>query len=102
MLPPFLQLDRRLAICTIYSGNFSDADFQRVARIAIAPFNDAIIRAAVEFGLNVVELRLVCDAPADYANPIEPSSQGGDKVSAAILRAMTPDAVVGRAARIIG
>ncbi|MGJ0503912.1 MAG: SGNH/GDSL hydrolase family protein [Methylocystis sp.] len=100
-LRPCLEVDPRLVVCTVYWGNF-DPDFARVARIAIAPFNDAIIRAAVEFGLTVVELRLVCDAPADYANPIEPSSQGGEKISAAILRAMTPDAPKGRSARIIG
>ncbi|CCJ05946.1 SGNH/GDSL hydrolase family protein [Methylocystis sp. SC2] len=94
-----LEVDPRMAVCTIYWGNF-DPEFARVTRIAIAPFNDAIIRAAVEFGLTVVELRLVCDAPADYANPIEPSSQGGAKISAALLRAMTDD--VGRSARIIG
>ena len=61
MLPPFLQLDRRLAICTIYSGNFSDAAFQRVASVAL------------EHGLTIIDLRLVCNAPADYANPIETS-----------------------------
>lgn len=96
-----LEVDPRMIVCTIYWGNF-EPDFARVARIAIAPFGDAIIRAAVEFGLTVIELRLVCDSAADYANPIEPSSQGGEKIAAAIMRAMTPDSAVGRSARVIG
>ncbi|NUJ81184.1 hypothetical protein HUN39_14305 [Methylocystis sp. FS] len=90
-----------MIVCTIYWGNF-EPDFARGARIAIAPFGDAIIRAAVEFGLTVIELRLVCDSAADYANPIEPSSQGGEKIAAAIMRAMTPDSAVGCSARVIG
>lgn len=102
MLPPFLQLDRRLAICTIYSGNFSDADFQRVASVALSPFNDAIIRIGVEHGLTIIDLRLVCNAPADYANPIEPSSIGGAKIADAIIRAVRDDGTWSRSARIIG
>lgn len=100
-LRPCLEVDPRMVVCTIYWGNF-EPDFARVARIAIAPFDDAIIRAAVEFGLTVVELRLVCDSAADYANPIEPSSQGGEKIAAALMRAMTPEFGVGRSAHIIG
>jgi hypothetical protein len=102
MLPPFLQLDRRLAICTIYSGNFSDADFQRVASVALSPFNDAIIRIGVEHGLIIIDLRLVCNEPADYANPIEPSSVGGAKIADAIIRAVRDDGTGSRSARIIG
>jgi len=31
----------------------------------------------------------VCDRPEDYANPIEPSSTGGNKIASAIMRAIS-------------
>ncbi len=102
MLRPCLQVDRHTVICTIYSGNFPDPDYQRVVKVALAPFNDAIIRAGVEHGLTVIDLRLVCSEPEDYANPIEPSSIGGEKIAAAVLRAATGDRSWARTARIIG
>jgi hypothetical protein len=49
-------------------------------------FNDAITRAAFSRALPLIDLRLICDEPADYANPIEPSEQGGDKIAAAIAQ----------------
>jgi hypothetical protein len=36
----------------------------------------------------VIDLRLVCTEPADYANPIEPSSRGGEKIAQAIMRSL--------------
>ena len=75
-----------LSICTIYNGNFPDANFQKRATAAVAVFNDAIIRVGGENRLTVLELRRVCDRPEDYANPIEPSSIGGAKIARAIVR----------------
>ena len=99
-LRPCLEVDPRVVLCTVYWGNF-EPDFARVAKVAVAPFNDVIIRAAVEFNLTVVELRLVCNSPADYANAIEPSSIGGEKIAAAVMRALTLDPAVMHGARII-
>jgi hypothetical protein len=83
-------LERRLplTLCTIYNGNFPDADFQRLASTALTVFNDVILRVAFERALTVIELRLVCNEPADYANPIEPSSHGGAKIARAIRTAI--------------
>jgi hypothetical protein len=55
-------------------------------RVALAAFNDVILREAVAHHLPVLDLRLVCDEPADYASssPIEPSAQGGRKIAATI------------------
>ena len=75
-------------VCTIYDGNFADADFQRLASTALGPFNDSILRVAFEYALDVIDLRLVCNEPRDYANPIEPSSHGGAKIAQAIARAL--------------
>ena len=76
------------AVCTIYSGDFPDREFQRVAGVALTAFNDVILRAAFERGLQVIDLRLICNESADYANPIEPSSHGGAKIADAIARAV--------------
>jgi hypothetical protein len=89
-----------LVICTIYNGNFDDARYRRLTRAAIALFNDAILRVAVEQRLKVIELRLVCAAPQDYANPIEPSSIGAAKIARAIAAAVTRPASEGQGAFI--
>lgn len=71
------------AFCTIYDTSPSSPD-HRIVRTALALFNDVITRAAFASGAGLIDLRLVCDADEDYANPIEPSVQGGDKIAAAI------------------
>lgn len=77
-----------LTVCTIYNGNFPDLEFQRLASTALCVFNDPILRVAFERRLTVIDLRLVCNEAADYANPIEPSSRGGAKIAGAIIRAL--------------
>ena len=76
-------------VCTIYEGSFPDATMQRLARTALMVFNDAIVRIAVERGVDLIDLRLLCDETGDYANPIEPSVQGGGKIARAIVTAVT-------------
>lgn len=71
------------ALSTIYDTPQVSAD-ARVIRAALALFNDVISRAAFARGLPLIDLRLICSEPADYANPIEPSVQGGAKIAAAI------------------
>ena len=85
------QLQRRalpLTLCTIYEGRFPDRSFQRVAAAAVALFDDAILRTAAAASRPVIELRLVCRAVEDYANPIEPSSVGGARIARAIAHAL--------------
>jgi hypothetical protein len=60
----------------------------RAARVALTPFNDAILRFAFECGLTAIDLRLVSSNTADYANPIEPSGRGGLKTARAIVHAV--------------
>jgi hypothetical protein len=73
-------------VCTIYNGNFGDAHLQQIAATALCVFNDAIIRAAAAASMSIVDLRTVCDEPEDYANEIEPSGRGGEKIARAVLR----------------
>lgn len=75
-----------LTLCTIYNGNLADRDQATLARIALMIFNDAILGVAFEHAAGVIDLRLVCSDPADYANPIEPSGEGGCKIARAIAR----------------
>ncbi|MEA2604602.1 MAG: hypothetical protein QOF89_5594 [Acidobacteriota bacterium] len=81
-----LRLGRPTAVCTIYNGNLPDPQQARVARVALMMFNDVIYRVASEHHLPVIDLRLVCTEPEDYANPIEPSGHGGAKIAQAIAQ----------------
>ena len=72
------------AICTIYYPRFPDPDLQKVAVAALAVFNDCIVRAAFAHALPLLDLRFVCKEDGDYADPIEPSAQGGEKIAGAI------------------
>ena len=74
------------AACTVYYPRFPDALMQRVAVTALSVFNDAIIRAVFAEGVPLLDLRLICDEDADYANPIEPSEAGGAKIADRIIR----------------
>jgi hypothetical protein len=85
MLAALLEPGLPLTLCTIYNGNLG-APVQRLATTALAVFNDVILRLAAVHTLRVIELRLVCTEPADYANPIEPSVAGGRKIARAIAR----------------
>ena len=83
------------AVCTIYDTPASEPN-QRIIRTALAVFNDVITRAAFTSGFSVIDLRLVCDDDGDYANPIEPSVQGGAKIARAVAAYLEP----ARAARL--
>jgi hypothetical protein len=77
----------RATVCTIYEGNLP-GDEGAVARVGLALFNDVILRVAFEHRLPVIDLRAVCSEPDDYANQIEPSSRGAEKIAAAIVDAL--------------
>lgn len=89
------------AVCTIYDTPASEPN-QRIIRTALAVFNDVITRAAFASGFSVVDLRLVCDDDADYANPIEPSVRGGAKIARAVAAYLEPARAAFRAAVVAG
>jgi hypothetical protein len=78
-----------VTVCTVYNGHFPDPTLQRRVQAALALFNDAILRTAFAARLRAIELRQVCTEPEDYANPIEPSARGGEKMARVIARAVT-------------
>lgn len=91
-----------LTLCTIYNGRFPDPSYQRLVSVALMVFNDAILRIAIEQALPVIDLRAICSKPEDYANPIEPSSVGGEKIARAIVGVAGGSARTARAAHIVG
>jgi hypothetical protein len=84
------------AICTVYHPRFSDAALQKVAVAGLTVFNDCIVRAAFAHGLPLLDLRLICTEEGDYANQIEPSAQGGEKIARAIAEFVEQDPAEGR------
>jgi lysophospholipase L1-like esterase len=86
MLEELRSAGKPAAVSTIYYPRMEDARVQRLAVAALSTFNDVITRAAFGAGLPLLDLRLICNEDADYANPIEPSEAGGAKIARAILR----------------
>jgi len=80
-----LSAGRPALVLTIYNGWFGP-DEAPILQTAVSLFNDVIIDEATTRGLPVIDLRRVCTLEADYANPIEPSSSGGDKIAEQIER----------------
>jgi hypothetical protein len=76
-------LERPVAVCTIYDHI---PGLKPEERLALSLYNDAIARAAGEFGATVIELRDIFTESSDYSSvsPIEPSSEGGRKLASAV------------------
>ena len=87
-----LGLGLPLAVCTIYEPRFPEPVLRRLAATALTALNDVITREAFARGVDCIDLRIVCDEDADFANPIEPSVRGGAKIARAILGFGTRDA----------
>jgi hypothetical protein len=85
MLEAVLEPQLPTALCTIYDANYPEPQ-AKVITAALTLFNDVITRSAFKRGLPLIDLRLICDKPSDYANPIEPSVTGGDKIARAIAQ----------------
>jgi lysophospholipase L1-like esterase len=96
MLEQVLRLGLPVAVCTIYDGRFPDPRQQRLGVTALTIFNDAITRHAFRRGLDLIDLRLIFDEEGDYANPIEPSVQGGAKIAAAIAKMVAEQGAASR------
>lgn len=85
MLDEALKPGLPLAVCTIYEPRYPEPARRRLAATALTALNDAITREAFARGLGCIDLRVLCDDDGDFANPIEPSAQGGAKIARAIL-----------------
>jgi len=74
------------AVCTIYEPRFPEAPRRKLAATALTLLNDKITRQTFARGLTLIDLRLICNEDADFANPIEPSARGGAKIAQAISK----------------
>ena len=78
----------KLLLCTVYEGDLVDSDeFSDViysSKTMLSIFNDLVYRTAQKYNAEVLELRDIFVLPKDYANPIEPSHIGGEKLAKAI------------------
>ena len=88
MLQALCAVGKPAAVCTIYDAipGLGPAE-----QAALAGFNEIILREAFSAGLPVIDLRLVCDRPADYSHisSIEPSMVGGAKIARVIAQMAT-------------
>ena len=77
-----------LLLCTVYEGDLGRTDeFRDVldsSKIMVSSFNDTVYKTASMYNADVLELRHIFTTPEDYANPIEPSHIGGEKLAQAI------------------
>jgi hypothetical protein len=85
MLSRIVALGLPTIVCTIYNGNFPELPQRRMTTTALMVFNDVIIRAAWAHRARILDLRTVCDTPSCYANEIEPSAIGSEKIAEAIV-----------------
>ena len=87
LMSELLTLDKPLMVCTIYDSVPGLID---PLKVALALFNDIIIRNAVSSGVPILDLRMICTESGDYStkSPIEPSSKGGNKIATKLVAAM--------------
>lgn len=100
MLQHALPQELPLTVCSIYYPRFHSQNMERVfsddnavdgetlqkmAMAALANFNDVIFRQAFQLKVPLIDLRVLCDKEEDFANPIEPSAVGGQKIAQAIV-----------------
>lgn len=85
MLQAVLPLELPTTICTIYDVRFPDPDLREIANTALTMLNDVITREAALRGLPLLDLRVLFDEDSDFANPIEPSARGGEKIARSLV-----------------
>ena len=73
-----------ILVCTIYD---CVPEMPAALQTALSLFNDVIVREAMRRHLPVLDLREILTEAGDYSvvSPIEPSSQGGEKLAAQLV-----------------
>jgi hypothetical protein len=88
-LDALLAQQRPTVVCTVYNPQFDDLLLQQTAEAALSIFNDVIMQEAIRRRIPLIDLRLICNEPAHFANQIEPSNEGGARIAEAIVSAVT-------------
>lgn len=86
MLDMLMSYRLPMALCTIHDGRFPEQEDRRHVVASLSVFNDVITREAFSRKLSLIDLRLICNQHDDYADPIELSAKGGDKIAGAIAK----------------
>ena len=89
MLESLRTLGLPTTICTIYDVRFPDPEMRAIANTALTVFNDVITREAALRGLPLLDLRVLLDEDCDFANAIEPSAGGGEKLAQGMVELVT-------------
>lgn len=95
MLQRALRLGLPIAISTIYylapgrvqellGGAVEPGKLEARAVTLVGLFNDIILSLATQYRLPVLDLRYISTTPECYANPIEPSAHGGQRIAETI------------------
>ena len=87
----------KLSLCfTVYNPAFMYYDdfgylsnYQKACEVTINIFNDIIQRLVKKRGLSLLELRYLMTDKSDFANSIEPSHKGGNKIAYSISKWIT-------------
>ncbi len=81
---------RNVLVLTIYNPAFAsngmEMEDQLAAEAGLSGFNDVIQQQALKHGCDILDIRPLFDNPEDYANPIEPSMKGGEKIAKEISK----------------
>ena len=84
--------DTKVLLCTVYEGDLKSdvmlAQFDKAGQAMLKMHNDTVYYLASKFEVDVLELRNIFTNKEDYANPIEPSHIGGEKLAKAIIQWM--------------
>jgi hypothetical protein len=96
MLEALCAVGKPLAVCTVYDAI---PGLGPAAQVALAGFNEVILREAFLARLPLIDLRVVCGQRGDYSDVshIEPSMVGGAKIARVIAELVTThDFTLGR------
>ena len=92
ILEHLIEYDTKVLLCTVYEGDLESdlllAEFDKAGQAILKMHNDTVYYLASKFDVDVLELRNIFTNKEDYANPIEPSHIGGEKLAKAIIQWM--------------
>jgi hypothetical protein len=75
-----------MAVCTIYDPRYPNELQRKLGSTALSLLNDSITRECFVRRIDLLDLRVMFGDDGDFANPIEPSVQGGMKLADGIQR----------------
>jgi lysophospholipase L1-like esterase len=84
--PCYLHPDPMRRMRSLGMDTSFQAEMQKAAETSLCILNDVIYTCAIERGLPLIDLKTMFNEEKYYANPIEPSCEGGNKIVEAILQ----------------